>query len=177
MLNISMLEGKIGIIKNKLSGSMLDEWKPIFKKNAITRTTYGDDCWGIDINSLAYRWFLKKVMPLLSETFTNDIKLIFSSYIDLNKRFPIHNDIKPLPNKVEGKHYLSILIPYSIDNKKENYDKVSTCFYNDDKTLIDCIKWEENSLIWWESKILHASSNFKSEGINSKQFFITHTYV
>ena len=177
MLNISMLEDRVGIIKNKFSSSMLDEWQSIFKKNNITKTMYGDNCWGIDIKCLSYNWFLKKVMPQITETFSKDTKLIFSSFIDLNKIFPIHNDLKPLPEGKSGKHYLSIMIPYSIDYKKENYDKISTCFYNNDKQLIKCINWEENCLIWWNSNVLHASADFKSKGIESKQYFITHTYV
>ena len=172
-----MLDKKFGIIKNKFSSSLLNEWQEIYKKNTITKTLRGDDCWGIDKNCLAYNWFLKKVMPQLSESFPKNTKLIFSSYINLHSIFPIHDDIKPLPEGAEGKHYLSILIPYSIDHKKENYDKVSTCFYDNDKKLIDRISWEENSLIWWESDLLHASSDFKTQGIDSKQYFITHTYV
>ena len=54
MLNISMLEDRVGIIKNKFSSSMLDEWQSIFKKNNITKTMYGDNCWGIDIKCLSY---------------------------------------------------------------------------------------------------------------------------
>ena len=146
-------------------------------KNTITKTLFADNCWGIDKKCLSYSWFLKKVLPHLSNSFPEEIKLIFSCYIDLHTAFPIHSDIKPLPEKAEGKHYVSILVPYSIDHKKENYNKVSTCFYDDDKKLIERVGWEENSLIWWESDLLHASSDFKNNGINSKQYFITHTYV
>jgi|TARA_Y100000287_G_scaffold142482_1_gene117201 hypothetical protein len=172
-----MLAKKFGIVKNKVTGEMLDEWKEVFQKNAVTKTLPGDDCWGIDKESLAYGWFLKKVMPILLECFNENMKLIFASYIDLYKKFPIHNDIKKLPAGAEGKHYLSILIPYTVNNKREDYEKVGTCFYNEDKELIECIKWNQNSILWWESDILHASSDFKAEGIKSKQFFITHTYV
>ena len=68
MLNISMLEGKIGIIKNKFSSPVLDEWQSIFKKNTITKTKYGDDCWGIDIKCLSYNWFLKKIRLSILKT-------------------------------------------------------------------------------------------------------------
>ena len=176
MLNISMTN-KFGIIKNKFSSDLLDEWQDIFKKNTITKTDSGDNCWGIDKKCLSYNWFTKKVMPQLIESFSEDTKLIFSSLIDLHSAFPIHDDIKPLPEGAEGKHYLSILIPYSVDNRKEKYNEVSTCFYDNNEKLLDCVKWEENSLIWWESDLLHASSDFKGKGIESKQYFITHTYV
>lgn len=172
-----MLEKKFGIIQDVFSNDILEQWQTIYKKNTITKTDAGDDCWGIDKECLSYNWFLKVVMPKLSDSFDKDMKLIFSSLIDLHSIFPIHNDIKPLPANATGKHYLSILIPYSIDNKKENYNKVSTCFYDEDKKLQECITWKENSLIWWESDLLHASSDFKSNGIDSKQYFITHTYV
>lgn len=166
-----------GIIKNKFSSAMLDEWRDIYMKNTITKTMFDDNCWGIDKKCLSYNWFLKKVMPHLSNAFPEEMKLIFSSYIDLHTAFPIHRDVKPLPEGAEGKHYVSVLVPYSIDNKKENYDKVSTCFYDDDKKLAESIRWEENSLIWWQGDLLHASSDFKNNGINSKQYFVTHTYV
>ena len=177
MLNISMLDKKFGIIKNKFSSPVLDEWQSIFKKNTITKTIYGDNCWGIDIKCLAYNWFLKKVMPQITETFSKDTKLIFSSYINCSTVVPIHTDIKTIPNNEKGQHYASILIPYSIDNKKDNFQKVSTDFYNENKELTDQIQWEENCLIWWDSTLWHGSSDFKKENIESKQYFITHTYV
>jgi len=177
MLNIRMLNEKFGIIKNKFSATLLDEWQVIYKKNPTIKTDYGDDCWGIDKKCLAYNWFVKKVMPHFYNCFSEDMKLIYSSYIDLYTTFPIHKDIMPLPDGAEGKHYVSILIPHSIDNKKENYNKVSTCFYDNDEKLIECVAWEENSLIWWYSDLLHASSDFKKNGIDSKQFFINHTFL
>ena len=60
-----------------------------------------------------------------------------------------------------------------------NYQKLIENQKGQIKKLIEfCeLNWEENCLIWWDSNVLHASSNFKNEGIESKQYFITHTYV
>jgi hypothetical protein len=176
MLNILMLAQKYGILLNDVDDQTLDQWKDVYQKTTITKN--GDDnCWGIDKKCYAYNWFLKKVMPVIGKTFDEGTKLIFSSFMDSHTPIKMHTDLKPLPEGESGKHYLSILIPYSVDYKKENYDKLSTCFYNNDKQLVKCIDWEENCLIWWNSNVLHASADFNSKGIKSKQYFITHTYV
>ena len=168
---------KYGILPNAMDDLTLDRWREIYQKNTITKTTDNDDCWGIDKKSLAYNWFLKEVMPVITETFDKDAKLIFSSFIDLHTPLQIHRDLKPLPEGESGENYASILIPYSIDHQKENFKNASTCFYDEDKRLIDTITWQRNSLIWWDSSLLHDSGGFLQHNIKSKQYFITHTYV
>jgi len=193
MLNISMLKvaKNYGIIKNYFLSEELEDWKAKFQLNSVTKSiygdnrklspetqlTHGDDCWGIDINCLSYAWFKKIVWAKILQLFNPDMKLIFASYTNCSTVAPVHIDIKTVPNNEKGQHYVSILIPYSIDNKKDNFQKVSTGFYNENKELKEQIQWEENCLIWWDSTLWHASSDFKKENIESKQFFVIHTYV
>ena len=177
MLNILMSAQKYGILPNAVDDETLDQWKEIYQKNTITKTTDNDNCWGIDKKCHAHSWFLKKVLPVVAKTFDERTKLIFSSFMDLHTPLKIHTDLKPLPEGESGENYVSILIPYSIDYQKENFNNASTCFYNEDKTLIDTIPWQRNSLIWWDSSLLHDSGGFKKHDIQSKQYFITHTYV
>jgi hypothetical protein len=168
---------KYGILPNTVDDAILDQWREIYQKTTITKTADNDNCWGIDKKCHAYNWFLKKVMPIIGKTFNEGAKLIFSSFIDLHTPLKIHTDLKTLPEGESGEHYISILIPYSIDYQKENFNNASTCFYNEDKTLIDTIPWQRNSLIWWDSSLLHNSGGFLQHNIKSKQYFITHTYV
>jgi len=168
---------KYGILQDVVDEHTLDEWKNIYQKNSITKTSTNDNCWGIDKKCYAYNWFLKKVMPVIAKNFDANTKLIFSSFIDLHTPLELHTDIKPLPEGESGKHYISILIPYSIDNNKENFVGASTRFYDRDKKLIESIAWNKNCLIWWDSNYLHDSGGFKEHNIKSKQYFITHTYV
>jgi len=178
MLNILMPTQKYGILQDVVDEHTLDEWKHVYQKNSITKTATNDNCWGIDKKCLSYNWFLKKVMPVIANKFDVNTKLIFSSFIDLHTPLKIHEDIKPLPEKESGKHYVSILIPYSIDNnKKDNFLRASTRFYDQDKNLVESIAWKKNCLIWWDSDCLHDSGGFKEHNIKSKQYFITHTYV
>lgn len=172
-----MTNKKYGIIKNVFTNKQLEEWKNIYQKNKITKTLDGDSCWGIDKKSVLHKWFVKTVMPVIGNTFKKDAKLIFSSFIDLTVPLKTHTDIKPLPAGENGKHYVSILIPYSVNNEKQNIGVASTMFYNEDYNLIEKINWQENALIWWHSEMLHNSGDFKESGIKSKQYFITHTYV
>lgn len=172
-----MSNKQYGILTDFVDDGTLEEWKKIYQKTSITKTTDGDPCWGIDKKCLAYNWFLKKVFPVLTRTFDKEIKLIFSSFIDLSKPFPKHTDLKPIPDNGTGKHYVSILIPYGINNKKDYFEKASTRFYANNETLVDVIQWKKNCMIWWNSEIIHDSGSFSGHGILSKQYFITHTYV
>ena len=172
-----MTSKKYGIIKNVFSDTQLKEWKKMYQRSKITKTLDGDSCWGIDKKNILHKWFINTVMPVIGSPFEKDIKLIFSSFIDLTIPLKTHTDIKALPEGENGKHYVSILIPYAVNQQREYIDKASTVFYTDDNVQIDKINWEENALIWWHSEMLHNSGDFKESGIKSKQYFITHTYV
>jgi len=167
-----------GIIKNLFSDATLQEWYDIFMKiPTITKTEDGDNCWGLDINSRFYSWFQKKMMPHIQEHLGKDLKLIFCSYIDSKHPLPIHDDLKKLPNGAIGSHAFSILIPYSVENAKDSFSKVGTCFYDKDKKIIENLAWDKGSMVWWKSSTLHSSSDFVKEGVKSKQYFVAHTYV
>lgn len=163
--------------KNIFTTDQLNEWKNVFKLNTITKTSNGDNCWGIDKKCLSYNWYKKTVMPVFQIFFQKPLKLIFASYIDCDETFPIHTDIKPLPDNEHGKHAVSILVPFTIDNKFENFNLISTNMFDKKEKKIYELKWESNSFIWWDSHVHHASSDYKSKGIKTKQYFITHTYV
>jgi len=162
---------------NIFNVEQLYEWKRIFQKNSITKTSNGDDCWGIDSKCLSYNWYKKVVMPIFQDFFNRDLKLIFASYIDCLKTFPMHKDIKPLPEGGAGTHAVSILVPFTLDYKFENFDKVSTDMFDEGGQLIEKLQWKQNSFVWWDSDTNHASSDYETRGIHAKQYFITHTYV
>jgi hypothetical protein len=168
---------KFGIIKNGLTQVDINDWKNVYQKVTSTNTNEGDPCWGIDINCLAYNWFTKQVMPLIKKNFTNDVELIFSSFIRLHNPIQIHKDIKEIPNNASGTHYRSILFPYSVDGDVKNFKNASTRFYDDNKDLIGTIVWEPDSIIWWDSEVLHDSGDFTKFDVKYKEYIITHTYV
>ena len=167
-----------GIIKDAVDGKNLFSWRDIYQKSQKLETSIGQPCWGIDYKSLAYAWCIKTVMPIIWENFSRDLKLIFSAYQETHSYFSIHKDLKPLPEGVVGTHSISILFPVSIDGGiTENLHKVSTCFFDDEKRPLGCIPWEANSIVWWRSHVFHSGSDFSDQGIKTKEFFITHTYV
>ena len=168
---------KFGIITNGLASKDMDDWRDVYQKVTQTKTALGDPCWGIDIDCYAYNWFLKKIMPVLKNNFTQEMKLIFSSFIRLTHPISMHRDIKDIPKNASGNHYKSILFPYSVDGDKSNFKGASTRFYNERNEVIRSVPWEPNSIIWWDSEILHDSGDFNKSGINYKEYIITHTYV
>ena len=168
---------KFGCIKNGLSEVDMDNFKSVYQKVTQTKTSDGDPCWGIDINCYAYNWFLKKVMPVMKYHFVQEMKLIFSSFIKLRQPLGIHRDIKDIPENATGRHYKSILFPYSVNGNTLNLNGASTRFYDGNNNLMQTIKWEPNSIIWWDSDILHDSGDFRQLGFDYKEYIITHTYV
>jgi hypothetical protein len=172
-----MKTDKYGIIKDVFTGATLENCKEIYQKVSVTKTKYGDTCWGIDINCLAYSWFMKKLMPVIQRHLTAEAKLIFSSFMQLSTPLEIHHDIKPIPNNMPGKQYRSILFPFSVEGDRHNLQRASTRFYDELNEPTAVIKWEPNSMIWWDSTVLHDSGAFNKLGIKYKEYFITHTYV
>lgn len=168
---------KYGIIKNALSHVNLDNWKAVYQKLTPTETNEGDPCWGIDVNCLAYNWFLKEVMSVIQHNSPHEVKLIFSSFINLHNPIGIHRDIKEIPNGGVGKHYRSVLFPYAVDNDRTDFKNASTRVYDDNKILTDTLTWEPDSILWWDSEVLHDSGDFMNHDIKSKEYIITHTYV
>jgi len=170
--------GNFGIIKDAIDVKKLFSWRDIYKKGQQVTMQNGDPCWGIDRKSLMYAWCMKTVMPVIWANFDSDQKMIYSAYKDICSPFGIHKDLKPLPEGAVGSHSMSILFPVSTEGGTiENLHKVSTCFFDDEKRALGCIPWEANSIVWWNSDVFHSASDFIKQGIKTKQFFITHTYV
>ena len=89
--------------------------------------------------------------------------------------FPLHQDRTPIDS---GNHYLTFIIPYSVNNDVRLVDNATTRLYEQDKTtVLDEIKWELGDLIWFDSGIWHDSNDFLSDGFESKQGLVIHTYV
>lgn len=90
----------------------------------------GNKCLGIDQKHLAYPWLKSSVLHPIAEHFNPNLKLIFAMFLDCVVPFPIHNDIKEIPEK-DGKHFLSFLIPYSVNNDISKCHHASTLIFNE----------------------------------------------
>lgn len=156
----------------------------------------------IDHNHPHYRWFMKEFFVHL-QNYTNrsDLKLVFGMYADVTESFVIHRDIKPLPNpEPPNRHYVSFLIPISIENETEKCNKNCTLIFENalliepefnqywhDKVpettdvpyykLIRDITWKPYSLIWWNSIFPHVGADLPSLRLSTKQMIVVHTYV
>jgi hypothetical protein len=118
-----------GIAKNIFSLAELEHAIKIFQKFDTTPAT-GAVCAGVDNNHAGYLWFEKKILNKIKPIFNPDLKLIFGMLLDCTKPFDIHHDLKPLPEK-GGKHYLTFLIPYSVNNQVELCGHASTLIFNE----------------------------------------------
>ena len=163
----------------------------------------GNACYGIDQKHLAYSWFKKIILDRVAQEINPDLKLIFAMLLDCVIPFPIHKDIKLIPDP-KGKHYVSFLLPYSVNDDVLLTKCASTLFFNTrtkDSTVSDVsylhsdqlshipleetykynlqqeIIWNIGDLLWWDSKLPHVSNNFLKHGYKSKQAIVFHTYV
>jgi hypothetical protein len=167
-----------------------------------------NDCYGITQNHRAFSWFRKVFLNQLTKTFDPNLKLVFGMLLDCTVPFDIHGDIKVLPD-VNGKHYMSCLVPYSVNYNPALCGNASTIIFNEqyrpydqlpviennvsdiyesmishaspvymDRLSVKLIaNWNIGDLIWWDSQLAHVSNNFISQGYQSKQCIVAHTYL
>lgn len=193
-----------GKINNFFTVEQLDHIVSVFRKLDPVDGS-NNDCFGIDKKHKAYLWFNKVVLSSIANKFNPNLKLIFAMLLDCVEPFDIHHDLKEIPES-GGKHFLSFLIPYSVNEDKKLCSKASTLIFNEhipaeyniennvsnlydniishvskEKTykitLKENLTWDLGSLCWWDSKLLHVSNNFLKDGYKSKQAIIIHTYV
>ena len=148
-----------GIINNFFSTEESAKLIEVFQKLAPVDGA-GNDCYGIDQNHLAFSWFKKVFLNQLAKHFDPNLKLIFGMLLDCTVPFDIHNDIKPLPD-TDGKHYMSCLVPYSVNYDTALCSKASTIIFNEQCAPIDQLPVIENNISdIYQSMISHTSPKY-----------------
>jgi hypothetical protein len=193
---------KWGIIPKVFTEEQLLKFKDVFIKcKSETSDEFISAMHGIDINSVAYPWFIAKMWPIVLEQFENkSIKLIHSMYASFRYPFKIHDDAyKEIPRNTSGNNYVSCLIPTSVDSGKSNFGNIHTIILNEEQnpnakedyekylshceldqveqyTIDGICTWSLGDMIWWDSHKPHSSSNFTVNHA-SKECIVIHTYV
>ena len=193
--------GSCGVINNFFTPDELSHVVKIFKKVNPSEGYANNGYHGIDQTHMAYLWFRKSILDRIAAQFDPRIKLIFGMFLDCHVPLYIHNDVKTIQDPA-GKHFLSFLIPYSVDNQIDKCSSASTLIFDPapnglnnvsylhatklshvpiENTYQHSLKqdliWNCGDLLWWDSKLNHAGSNFLANGCSSKQGIVIHTYV
>ena len=193
--------GSCGTIKNFFTPDELSDVIKTFKKVNPSEGFANNGYHGIDQRHLGYLWFRKTILDRISAQFDPGMKLIFGMFLNCYVPLDIHDDVKHIADPA-GKHYLSFLIPYSVDNQTHKCDAASTLIFDQSPngennvsylhatklshvpieetyrySLKQDLVWNCGDLMWWDSKLYHAGSNFLANGCHSKQGIVIHTYV
>jgi hypothetical protein len=193
--------GSCGTIKNFVTEEKLADMIGIFKKIPSSEGYGNNGYHGIGPEHRAYLWLRKMLLDRISAQFNPNIRLIFGMLLDCQVPLDIHNDLKDVPDP-DGKHYLSFLIPYSVDNRPDMCHAASTLILDQSPqgdnnvshlhsnklshvpiedtyrySLREDLIWNCGDLLWWSSELYHTSNNFLKTGHQSKQGIVIHTYV
>jgi hypothetical protein len=190
-----------GYIKNFISQDELFKIINIFRKVTPGVGSDKNGYYGIAQQHLAYVWFKKILLDRIADQFNPAIKLIFGMLVDSRTPLGIHRDLKDIPDPA-GHHYLSFLIPYSVDDRPDLCGAAATLIFDESPdgsnnisdiheqklahvpieetyhySLRQELIWNCGDLLWWDSRLAHASSNFLTNNHYSKQAIVIHTYV
>lgn len=130
----------------------LDGWVEILKK-AAPITVRGNDCYAVDENNMLNLWFQKKIFSRIQNLFGKEIKLQFGMFLNEIAPWMIHTDAYHVKPFLDRKPALSMLIPYTVDNRKDLVEKVHTLVFNeavDDNDSMDSLEdksQDENSAL------------------------------
>ena len=170
-----------GKIKNFFDKEKLSKIVNVFDTFERSYHEYQDtSCRGVAPGHQAMPWVKKLILDPIFEKFKGDIKPFFVMLLDCDTPFGIHQDHQPLKENQTGHHYLTFLIPYSVDNNVNLVNEASTIIYDkngDDFSLREELAWETGDLLWWDSSCWHSSNDFKSKHFSTKQALVIQTYV
>ncbi len=192
------VQNSSGIVPNFSDQKTLTSWRDIFMKVGSYNKAENEATQAhINEKNPGYLWFKKVVFPKIKNLFGDDIGLIFAMYQSTQAPVKLHNDyeVDYIPEYVTGKPYVSMLIPFSVDHKAELCSNTSTVIlqpgHQDDlyETLLshcdlkevskyelkDNHVWKTGDLVWWDTKLTHASNNFRKTN-TSKESFVIHIY-
>jgi hypothetical protein len=193
--------GHCGRISNFVTEDELTDMVSIFRKIPTSQGYGNNGYYGIGQEHRAYLWLKKVLLDRIAAQFDPDIKLIFGMLLDCQNPMGIHNDLKYIADS-NGTHYLSFLIPCSVDNDPGLCSAASTLIFDQSANGINDVSylhptklnhvpledthryslkedliWNCGDLLWWSSELYHTSSDFLNNGHQSKQGIVIHTYV
>ena len=108
----------------------LDEIVEVMKNNPAL-TIMKNECRGIDENNVEYYWFMEVVFKKLQALLGQDILPVFGMYLNETNPWGIHTDAYHCAKFPDKEPALSILIPLSLDDDKQNLDKGFTLVFNE----------------------------------------------
>lgn len=167
----------------------------------------GNAIYGVDHNHLAYLWFRRRCFKNIQQVFGDNIRLIFGMLLDCKQPFGIHHDLKPLPEAHGQHHVSFLipysvnndpaLVSHAatcvFNETMTNLDSMPVLANHAQHlsqdlahvpaeqllrfSLKQWMPWHTGDLLWWDSHLAHVSNDFRTQGWQSKQGIVIHSYV
>lgn len=125
-----------GRIDNFLTENELDNLvrimckvKPVPSRNNL--------CHGIDHKHVLHNWFVEHCFGRVQDIFGADCRLVFGMYMIENQPWQVHHDAYHCDPKLGQKPFMSMIVPCSVDFKKELCDRSHTIVFEESRLDFD----------------------------------------
>ena len=107
-----------GQIDNFLTETELDNLIQVMSKVQPV-TSRNNLCHGIDHKHILHKWFVDNCFERVQKVFGSDCKLMFGMYMIENQPWQVHHDAYHCNPALGQQPFMSMIIPCSVDFKKE----------------------------------------------------------
>ena len=157
-----------GQIKNLFSESELDSLVQILSKMPVIEAG-NNMCHGVNESHIMYNWFKKQCFSRIQDLFGDDCKLVFGMYLVENKPWGIHTDSYHCDSFDDRQPFMSMLIPYSVDFKKELCNQSATIMFQE--SLHDLNIFDNAKISTW-AQTSSASDHYKKYLSHNRQIVV-----
>lgn len=167
-----MLTSKSGKIDGVFSKDELVQVTKYLSNLPIDCISNGNSFTGISQEHMLYSWFCKKIFNKIKDLTSNNIQLLFGSYLNEKTPWNVHCDYY---HKLIHEPYKAFLIPISVNEDINQVEKTNTIIFNEEDTYVspniknkewspklwntNKIKKENNARIFFEEYLSHESIN------------------
>lgn len=142
---INMLTSDAGIVDNVFTRNELEVVVDCLSRMPQSFSGAGNYFAAISQDHIFYSWFCKKIFNKIQELCSDNIQLLFGSYLFETTPWVLHSDYY---HPSAGKPYMAFLIPISVNEDMEQVEKTNTIIFNEQDVYVSNADGQKG----WSSK-------------------------